>query len=154
MLVLSWAFVACTNSDDTCRENKYVRLQIKLYRDTLNKKTLLRDTFTFSIDSITVKGVGSDSLLYNNQKLISTLQLPLNPAKKEVKYILLLNNIEDTLTIKYNYSDEYLSLECGVLRTFDITTAESTHHYSHSLILSQSKVSTINAENIRIYRSK
>lgn len=156
LLVIAFftGMISC-NNDDTCRKNKRIDLGVKFYLDTLNLKTNKHDIMTLTMDSITVKGVGVDSVLYNNKKKISSIRLPLNKLAEESRYSICFNNIYDTLVIRYKNTEEYLSLECGSIRTHSIEEVLSTTHFIDSIIIKNPIVNTTaNVENIQIYHIK
>lgn len=152
-IILIACFISC-NNEDTCRSSKVVNLRASFYRDTLNTKTNKHVIFSFKIDSMTIKGIGVDSILYNNKKALTSIKLPLNYFATESKFSLKFNQITDTITVRYSNIDEYLSLECGYLRTHEIDTILSTSHYIDSIIIINPTVNATKAENIKIYHSR
>ena len=149
VFVLFTAF-ACS-SDETCRKNRYVSLQLDLYKVSLNATNNTLTATPWSIDSISVKGVGVDSLLYNNTKKISQVGLVLNKVDRQSAYVLTLNGMKDTLTITHTNVTEFLSLECGCIKVYSIDSAFVTNHAVDSIQIINHQVNTENATNIRIY---
>ena len=141
---------ACTN-DETCRKNSYVRLQVSLYHLALNPTNDTLVASTWSVDSITVQGVGADSILYKNAKKISQLNLNLKKMDNQTEYQLNINGIKDTLTITHTNKTEFLSLECGCLTVYRIDSAFVTKHAINSVQIINHQVNTDNATNIRIF---
>ena len=64
-----------------------------------------------SIDSLWVKGVVTDSVLYSNRKSTNTVKLPLNSFAEESKFHFQFNTFTDTVTIRHKNINEFLSLE-------------------------------------------
>ena len=152
-ILLSLAVIigySCSN-DETCRKNKYVRLQVSLYKASLNPTNNTFVTAAWNVDSITVQGVGVDSVLYKNSKKINLLSLNLNKIVRKTAYQLNINKIKDTLTIYHTNVTEFLSLECGCLKVYSIDSATVTNHSIDSIKVINHQVNTDNATNIRIY---
>jgi len=150
------------NGDEQCRKNKVVQLNMNLYQVT---KSITGDTIIknpYSIDSLTVKGLRYDSLtagyilkdsiLYNNSKSVSSINLPLQKFKTQTKFEITFNNLKDTITVSHNNSDQYLSLECGCVKVFKIDSIKTTHHFVDSAHITNPIVDTSNAQNIIIYK--
>lgn len=141
---------ACS-SDETCRKNKYVRLQVSLYKVSLNQVNNTLVASPWSVDSISVQGVGIDSILYKNSKKISQLNLDLKKIDNQSAYQLNINGVKDTLTITHTNTTEFLSLECGCLKVYNIDSAFVTKHAIDSIQIINHQVNTDNAPNIRIF---
>jgi Family of unknown function (DUF6452) len=145
---------ACSN-DETCRKNKYVSLQVSLYKAIQNPLNYSYVSSPWSLtsptDSISVQGIGVDSILYKNSKNINQLNLTLKKFINQTKYQISINGIKDTLTITHTNLTEFLSLECGCLKVYNIDTAFVTKHEIDSIKIINHQVNTDNATNIRIY---
>ena len=150
------------STDETCTQTKYVKLTAGFYHVSLNDATKALITTSFQIDSISVQGLLFDSvtskyhlvdsLLFNNNKKLSTINLPLNNFSTQSKFRFTLNSIIDTLTIYHTNLNDYLSLECGCIKTHSIDTVITTHHFIDSVQIKIHDVNTTNGENIRIYK--
>jgi len=161
-------------SDESCRTDRSVLLDLVNYHVTDNDTT--RTTATMNIDSLTVKALKLDtltgkyayldSIIYNNQKTVGNINLPLNNFARESIYEITFNktivtgkkdtisfkNTKDTLTILHENKDNYISLECGCIKVHSIDTAIITKHFVDSIRIINHTVNNINAENIRIYK--
>lgn len=151
-VVFSIGFISC-HTDDTCRKSRTVLLGMNFYLDTINHLNGRLVVQKLTIDSLWAKGVGIDSVLYN-KKQTSTVSLPLNSFAEESKFHLKFNTIADTITIRHKNSNEFLSLECGYIRTHQIDTVFSTGHFIDSISVTQNLVNTIYVENIQIHHNK
>ena len=143
--------------DDTCRKDRYVKMGVSFYKKTYNPITNKYTISINSIDSLTVRGLDSlnmpvDSILYDNQKAISKINIPLNKFKTVSKFEIKFNQKTDTITILHTNSDQYLSLECGCLKVFSIDTVLTTNH-NDSLKITNHNVNTTNAEHLQIYKT-
>ena len=141
---------SCAN-DEECRKDRYVQMNAKFYTKILNPITKNYTTSTLTIDSITVKGVGVDSILYKNSKKINSLELPLNKFKSTSKFSLKFNQITDTITILHTNVEQYLSLECGCIKVHTIDTVLTTNHFIDSVKIKVRNVNTIQSEHVQIY---
>ncbi|MDR0370644.1 MAG: hypothetical protein LBH80_02140 [Prevotellaceae bacterium] len=145
-------FISC-GSDDTCRQNMYVAMRVRFYQQTTDSETGAVGTGTLTLDSLTVKGVGVDSVLINNQKKRSDVNVFLKRFKNETLYVFTFNDINDTLTILHQNEEELLSFECGYLTTYTLDTVYHTTHYIDSIAIKSRTVNaTSNEENLSIYK--
>lgn len=151
LLLFILVYASCT-TDEQCRKDRYVKMQLGFYHVTYNSTTKTRTATIITIDSITVKGIGVDSILYNNKKT-SSITLPLNKLATESKYEIKFNQITDTVTILHTNMDTYLSLECGCIKTHTIDTVLTTNHFLDSIGISVHDVNTSTSaqEHIKLY---
>ena len=152
-LICILAITSCV-TDDQCHKDKYVKMQVGIYHVTYNGTTKTASSAYMNIDSITVKGIGVDSILYNKTKTIHSLTLPLNKFTGESKYEIIFNQTIDTVTITHKNFDTYLSLECGCIKTHTLDTVLTTNHFIDSIHISIHDVnpSTSAKENIKLYK--
>ncbi|NDV46682.1 hypothetical protein D0T49_06440 [Paludibacter sp. 221] len=148
-------FLFSCGNDEECRRDKFVRLYAGFYTVKTDTITGISAESKLSVDSITVKGVGVDSLLYNNSKKLNSVQLQLNKLKTQSDFVFVFNNVVDTIKFGYSSSESYLSFECGTLTTFALDTLNSKHttNYIDSIIIISPEVSTADVENIKIYHT-
>lgn len=144
---------ASCNNDEQCRKDRYVKMQVGVYHVTYNPTTKTRTAAYLSLDSLTVKGIGVDSILYNNTKRISSITLPLNKQDTESKFQVTFNNTTDTVTILHTNYDTYLSLECGCIKTHTVDSVITTNHFldSASISIHDVNTSTSAKEHIKLY---
>jgi hypothetical protein len=150
-----FVIASCTN-DETCRKDRYVAIHAGFY--TIKTDTLgIHSRASLTIDSITIQGLDSigqlvDSILYNKKK-DSKIYLPLHKFKNQSRFIVSLNDTIDTLTILHTNYDQYLSLECGCIKTHSIDTVLTTNHFIDSILINNHDINTIDAEHIQIYHN-
>lgn len=137
-LCLILGLQACT-SDDQCRKESIVNMEITFYNDSTLQKA--------SVDSITIYGADNDSILYNNQKSVSSVALPLQKTKDETRYVFTNGQYSDTLTIKHTNSDNFISIECGCFVYHNITDAFSNNTWIDSIAIINPDVTTANYED-------
>ena len=173
--------IASCAVDEQCRTNLNVSMEMGLYHVVRNKTLDTITTSTLTIDSLTVKGLRFDSLakkyvyvdsiIYNNSKLVSSINLPLhnfepisvfeitfnnkiitNNLITNKKDTIPLTNIKDTLTVIHENTNKYLSLDCGSIKVHTIDTAYTTKNFIDSIHIVNHNVNNINAENIKIFK--
>jgi hypothetical protein len=127
-------------------------MQLGFYHVTYNSITKTRTAAKLTIDSVTVKGIGVDSILYNKAKT-NFITLPLNKLATESSYQIKFKETTDTVTILYTNQDTYLSLECGCIKTHTIDTVLTTNHYLDSIGISVHDINTSTSaqEHIKLY---
>lgn len=146
-LCLLLAGAGCT-VDSECRMENTVRLHAVLVCDSL---TATGDTVRFNaIDSITVQGVGNDSLLLDNAKNISSLALPLRNDSDETAFLLTINGQQDVLTVRHRNEQHFISLACGcfVYHTIEDIRAEGV--FVDAVEILNSDIANYEQDNIRI----
>lgn len=152
IIFLSIGFFSC-NTDETCRKSRTVLLGMDFYLDTINKQTNRVVVQKLTIDSLWVLGENLDKFFYAKQKT-NTIKLPLNLFENETSFQMRFNKTTDTVTIKYKNITEFLSLDCGYIRTHEIDSVISTRNFIDSITILNQKVGTIYVENIKIHHNK
>jgi hypothetical protein len=82
---------ACTPG--TCLDETESFLKVTFYNNSTRIVT--------APATISIHGLGRDSLLYKQAAQIKSAKLPLNPMADSTSFILIINNIADTLTIRH-----------------------------------------------------
>ena len=72
-----------------------------------------KDLKNISLDSVSIQGVGQDSILYNNKKSVREVSLPLHKTQNKTQFIFSSGSLIDTLTIEHINTENFISLECG-----------------------------------------
>jgi hypothetical protein len=116
-------------------------------------KTDLTDAI-LTLDSVSVNGIGKDSVLYNNSKSVNSLKLPLNAALQQSDFVVCFNNTIDTLSVFYTNNNAYfISFECGCIAAQTIDEVISTNHFIDSIRIVQREVINVDAEHIKIFHN-
>jgi hypothetical protein len=137
---------ACSNNEE-CRIEKTVNLSIGFYTESTTETPGL---VAKNIDSITVKGLGRDSILYNNKKNIRSIDLPLRKFYEQTDFEITFNNIKDTISVFYRNNDTYfLSLECGCIVAHEIDEVTFTQNAIKNVLL-QNFVNNIKFEHVKV----
>jgi hypothetical protein len=151
IILICLIFVSSCSNDEQCRKDRYIRTAAGIYTVSYNPTTKIRTTTLLSLDSISVQGLGVDSIKVDKKK--STILFPLNKISNESYFRVKFNEIVDTVKILHTNYNAYLSLECGCLVTHSIDTVISTNHFIDSVRISVHDVNTSTSakENIKIY---
>lgn len=118
----------------------------------MNCSFLLQDSArAVSIDSVSVWGVGSDSLVCSNKK-ISELALQLKPNADETKYVFKAvgggHEFTDTITFKYERQPWFQSMDCGCMVFSTIDTCLTTGSIFKSATIVERKVDNKGNKNV------
>ncbi|HEY3371446.1 MAG TPA: DUF6452 family protein [Prolixibacteraceae bacterium] len=99
--------------------------------------------------TITVIGVGRDSLLYN-EEVRSNVLLPLT-HQDTTRYIIWLDSKADSLIFVHQATKKYASVETGFYYEYKLLSVRFTHTRIDSLKIIDSLVTTKWNENIKLY---
>ncbi len=134
IITIMIAFVSC-KPDETCRQEEKVRCTCVIAN---------------GIDSLTVYGVGIDSLILNNAKSVTKLSLPLHPDKSLSEYVLQSGDLIDTLRIHHTPAPYFVSMACGcfVFQTIDAATVTGTIFKQTEIV--NTAVQNVEEENIKL----
>jgi hypothetical protein len=116
----------------------------------LLKATLLNSTTKTSISTkVTVRGIGIDSILYNDTTL-TELILPLS-ANNESSFLVSFDSISDTITFTHKDTLEYGSMETGFYNEYKLQNIKFTKNRIDSILITDSLVTKTWHENIKLY---
>lgn len=134
--------VSCQPNDQCYKEN-IVEMSVT-FKDK-NKAAV-------TLDSVTIQGVGSDSVLYANQKSVRTVSLPLQKTQNSTQYVFCSGNLVDTLTIEHTNTENFISLECGCFVYHTLQNIYSTGSWIDSVAIINPEITTANAqEHIQLF---
>jgi len=151
IVTLAQFLFSCT-TDDECRTDKTVEVDIAFKQKSLNATTGVYSIVSLSIDSLWVQGLDNDSLIYNNKKSVTSISLPLKKFSQQTDYIFRFNDVTDTLTVLYTTNENYyLSLECGCIAIHNISEVVSTQHFIDSISIINPDVNNTTTTHIQIF---
>lgn len=135
----------------SCNSNGcYEVTEVKVYCDFYR----LSDNKAVTIDSVSVWGVGSDSLFYNKKKL-SELALDLNPNAQETQYVVQViqngHQFVDTLSIAHTNQPWFQSMECGCLVFSTLDTCLTTKSIFQSATILNPKIINKKSKHVILY---
>lgn len=99
--------------------------------------------------SITVLGVGLDSLLFREESMFDVL-LPLT-IKDTTRYIIWVDSKSDSVTFVHETTQKYASMESGFYYEYKLRSVIFTHNRIDSIKIVDSLVTTKWNENIKLY---
>ena len=141
--------LAACQPDTSCRQSINVAAGVVLhglYVDSLGEASEFK-----AWDSVTVQGVGSDSVLYNNSYTVSRMLLPLHTDTNMTAYSILWHEEYDTLYIRHTNTMHFISMACGCAIYHLIDTAWVSGMQIDSIKIVNSAVEAVAQDNIRIY---
>ncbi len=135
--------------DKSCRQSIYVACRVVLQGteiDSLGEPVAFHEW-----DSVTVQGVGNDSVLYDNQYSVNRLLLPLKTDTTITAYSILWHDEYDTLYVRHTNTLNFISMACGcaIYHTIDSTWTNSAR--IDSLVVINSAIEAVEQDNIRVY---
>lgn len=141
----SFSLISCEEST-VCDLSTDVNVSGAFY--SILNDTLEVDTVANVYSSI---GVGSADSLSSGLSNQNSIDLELNPFQDTSSFVVVINNVSDTLTFKYNRSLELLSELCGFITTYEIEEVKSTYHVIDSLAIIDNTVINENELHLKIY---
>ncbi len=145
LIVLILAAVSCSDSD-VCDQKIRVTLKVQfLAADEGNEKDTL-------LQYVTVYGIArEDSLLYDTAVNIQSIELPLDPASANLRFVIKIGSVSDTLNLNYGSSMQFVSYACGFSPVYHLNTIVFTYHNFDSIHIVNRTVDTENEENLKIF---
>jgi hypothetical protein len=134
--------VSC--SPEACFEETNAFLKASMYLQVTGKNV--------APDSVTLYGVTKDTdKIYKRSAGIRVAQMPLNASAESCSFVIKINGVFDTITFGYNSYPHLISKECGYTFYHSIDTALYTRNIIDTVKVTNTTVTTLNEENIRIY---
>ena len=134
--------VSCTS--DACFDETNAYLKASFYLSSTQN--------LLAPDSLTLYGIGRDtSKIYNRTSSIKQALIPLNSLTGSCGFIIRINGVSDTLILSYTSFPHLLSQECGYTYYHTLDSVAVTKNIIDTVTIPLNKVTTLNAENIRIY---
>jgi hypothetical protein len=144
VLLISMLTVSCLN-DETCEDSTTVNVRIGFYRVQDN------NAVRHNIDSLTIFGLGRDSIIYNNTKRVGTVELPMDPSSDSCAFVFVFPEINDTVWIYYQRKPTLTSIECGFVNYYELEEIKHSGLLIQETEIIQSSITSNFEEHIRIY---
>ncbi len=151
--LISLSFYSCLN-EEVCEDVATVPVRVGFYEVDTASTTPAK----ISLDSLTLYGLGKDSIIYNNQLNVSQVEFPLNSIRDSCAFILRMPDVEglsvypyDTLWFYYRRIPNLISMDCGFVTFYDLTSVTYTTNHIDSLVIEDSNVSNSIDEHIKIF---
>ncbi len=145
LLLLS--IVSC-RPDTICRQE--IDVTAGVTTEWLLTDTAGHQTQQAVFDSVSVWGIGNDSILYNNSLAVATLELPLRTDSTLSAFVILWHGEQDTLYIHHDNTMKFISSACGCAIYHTIDTAWATGTFIDSLYIVNSSVEAAIQTNIHL----
>lgn len=146
MIVATMLMPGCSNNG--CYEDMSVKLYANFY--TINNKG---KEVAVQMDSVTVKGIGSDSILYKN-KTLSGFELDLNPNTTESQFLVTTQQegylFVDTLTLIHLNKPWFESMDCGCRVFSTLKACRVGGIIFQSATIADSSVINLKKEHVRL----
>ena len=136
--------------DRECRLEYSARLNLLLQVDSVSAPG---DTVRLeALDSVSVWGLGQDSLWMNNQKNVTSLSLPLRVDTACTEYILSVNAAgEEHLCIYHQNTPRFVSLACGCFVYYTIDSITCSGSLVDRVEILNAQVENVSQDNARLY---
>jgi len=150
---MAWMVLSC---EEFCEESNRTAVVVNFYDAT--------DT-QISVKDVAINGIENDSVLYPNRPIFGgtdfkQVLLPVNPTTDLMSFSIKKDTFPaDTLIIRYNRHNGFISAQCGCVTFAEIQgEPENTNHTIVDMVVTNPNVTTVsyrqrvvNAENIKIY---
>ncbi len=143
--ILCILVTSCLNQE-VCEDLTSVPVRIGFYRTQQDNVSVAH-----TIDSLTVYGLGKDSLIYDNQKKVGRIELPLNSASDSSAFVLVFPEISDTLWFYYERKPNLTSLECGFVTFYELENITYTDYLINAVETNNPSITNNLDEHIKIY---
>jgi hypothetical protein len=138
-------FVSSCDSSDICRENTDVPLRIGFYDINDNSVTTV-------IDSVSVFGLGrEDSLIYDNARSVSRLELPLDSSKDTTIFIFKFPLNQDTITIINTRKITLISVGCGFATFYKVNEVYFSKNVIEEIFIQNADIRNDLNEHFKIF---
>ena len=149
VLLLAVGLMAC-QPDKSCRQDIYVACQVTLQGIAVDSIGEEHEFTTW--DSITVQGVGNDSILYDNNYSVSKILLPLRLDTNLTAYSITWQEETDTLYIQHTNSMTFISMACGCAIYHTVDSVWYSGSRWDSIKIVNTAVEAVAQENVRLYK--
>ena len=130
--------------DQICDENARTYLNAGFYKA---EEGALQDSV---LNNLKIRAIGMDSLIYDSSG-ISKIKLPLDYGNSQTSFLMINDSVSDTLRFTYDKKMIFISYQCGFAPTYNLLSTTNSYHGIDSAIIINSKIETLDEENLRIY---
>jgi len=153
IILFTFFFISCLN-EEICEDVETVPVRIGFYAEIENEP----EPATLIIDSLKVHGLGNDSIIYNYQRSISRIELPLNSGADSSAFILYFpappefsHLVKDTIWFYYEVLPTLISMECGFVSFFELKEVRHSRMIIDSIYIEETSVINTLDEHIKIF---
>lgn len=134
------ALAASCTVDTVCHTTKKIRAGIALDSMLVWNEEHSAFTVTDKWDTLTVRGIGSDSLIYDHAKSINRFFVTLRADTNITQFELEWKHQLDTLSVRHIRDFQYVSLACGCNVYHVIDSVWSAQHFIKETTIEDSDV--------------
>jgi hypothetical protein len=153
IVALSTSMIGCLN-EDICEDVATLPVRIGFYM----VDTAATTSPKMAIDSITVFGLGNDSIIYNNQKNVAQIEVPLNSNIDSCAFVIRFPGLDDfdtdpydTLWFIYERQPNLISMDCGFVTFYQIERINFTGNRIDSIHIEDSNIRNELNEHIKLF---
>ncbi|MCD8292858.1 MAG: DUF6452 family protein [Prevotellaceae bacterium] len=141
--------IASCSQDEDCSLSARASMVCGVYKMPSEEwNTLHQDT----IDSLTVTAIGTDSVILNNQKNVTSLTLPLRYTADSTVFVLNYGGrLRDTLVVRQTNTPYFLSMDCGYQMKQAVSSVRYSRHVLDSLSIATADADIYGTENLRLF---
>jgi len=149
VLLFTTALLLSSCSSNGCYEDMSVKLYANFY--SINSKNV---AVAVQVDSMYVKGIGSDSILYAN-KTLGGFELDLNPNASQTQFLVVTQQngylFQDTLTLTHQNAPWFQSMECGCRVFSTLNGCRVGGVIFQSAVITDSAVINLKSEHVQLF---
>jgi len=152
-LIFFILFSSCLNQE-VCEDVATVPVRIGFFR----KDSLATTPPVQRVDSLTIYGLGNDSIIYDNRSGVGQIELPLNSSIDSCAFVFQLPHVagltapaNDTVWFIYERKPILISMDCGFSSFFEIRMVKYTTYRIDSLSIEDPNVINNLNEHIKIF---
>lgn len=159
MCLTATVMQSCSEEDD-CSANARNMLNATVCRTVVTDEQE-RLTATDTIPQLYVTALGTDSVIINDEKNVTTLSLPLRfyegSTTMVLSYVLSAADTlqtpgsKDTITFSHDNTVYFLSMDCNYAVRQKLTGISYTTHQIDSIVVTNATANSDGTENIKIY---
>ncbi len=102
-------------------------------------------------DSLTLYGIGKDSVIYKKTSRVQPAMIPLNASAPGCRFLIKINGVDDTISFFYSTFAHLISKECGYTFFHDLDSVAFTRNMIDTIQVKLKTITTFNEPNIFIY---
>lgn len=140
--------LASCQPDTGCRQETKVTAGVSVEWNKVD--TMGVSTRITQWDSVTVQGVGTDSILYSNARSINELRLPLRPDTSLTEYEITWHGMTERLRIYHDNDRRYISMACGCIIFHTLDTVVSDQIFIEKAEIVNAAVENYEQTNIHL----
>jgi len=143
ILFTSLLFLAVSCTTGSCFEETNADLKASFYLSSSDKPT--------APDSLTLYGLGKDSLRYKKAPRVQPAFIPLDASAENCGFVIRINGVNDTISFSYSTFVHFISKECGYTYFHNLESVNTTKNIIDTIHIKLKSITTLNEPNIYIY---